>query len=87
MGQKLLENCPVKLVDVTNTIAIFGLELAGICGRTVQNKPYRVEMDNVVPISRDLDRLHKFVTLTADVMFINGVAFLTTLSRKSDCLP
>ena len=26
--------------------------------------------------------LHKFVTLTADVMFVNGIPFLVTLSRK-----
>jgi hypothetical protein len=26
--------------------------------------------------------LHHFVTLTADIMYVNGVAFLNTLSRK-----
>ena len=26
-------------------------------------------------------RLHHFVTLTADVMFVNGILFFTTLSR------
>ena len=33
-------------------------------------------------ILRGFHRLHKFVTLTADVMFVNGIAFLTRLSRK-----
>ena len=26
--------------------------------------------------------MHKFLTLTADVMFVNGVPFLVTFSRK-----
>ena len=32
-------------------------------------------------IPRDFYRLHHFVTLTADVMFVNGLAFFTTLGR------
>ena len=82
VGQKLLTNFPVKVVDITNAIAIFGPESAGMRGRTVQSKLDRVETDNIVPIPRDLYRLHKFVTLTADVMFVNGIVFMTTLSRR-----
>ena len=33
-------------------------------------------------IPKDFYKLHHFVTLTADIMYVNGVAFLTTLSRK-----
>ena len=34
-----------------------------------------------VEIPRDLDDMHKYVTLAADVMFVNGLPFLVTLSR------
>ena len=34
-----------------------------------------------IQIPRDYYVLHKFVTLTADLMFVNSVAFLVTLSR------
>ena len=41
--------------------------------------------ERVVPeylgIPRDFYRLCHFVTLTADVMFVNGLAFFTTLGR------
>ena len=33
-------------------------------------------------IPKDFYQLHKFVTLTADVMFVNGIPFLVTLSRN-----
>jgi hypothetical protein len=33
-------------------------------------------------IPDNFHRLHKFVLLTADVMFVTGIAFLTTLSCK-----
>ena len=33
-------------------------------------------------ISNDFYHVHHFVTLTADVMLVNGISFLTALSRK-----
>ena len=33
-------------------------------------------------IPDDFHRLHHFVTLVADIFYVNGVAFLMTLSRK-----
>ena len=34
-----------------------------------------------VKIPRDLVDMHKYVTVVADVMFVNGLPFLVTLSR------
>ena len=36
----------------------------------------------MLSIPRDFYKLHHVVTLTVDVMFVNGVPFLTTLYRK-----
>ena len=36
----------------------------------------------ILSIPRDFYKLHHFVTLTVDIIFVNGVSFLTTLSRK-----
>ena len=33
-------------------------------------------------ISKDFYQLHKYVTLTADKMFMNGIPFLVTFSRN-----
>ena len=35
-----------------------------------------------ISIPHDFYRLHKFVTITADFMFIRGIPFLVTFSRK-----
>ena len=50
---------------------------------TVRGPPIRVD-DDYVEVPRDFYELHKFVTLTADVMFINGLPFLVTLAVRLD---
>ena len=47
----------------------------------MRQKPDRVDIE-IISILNDFYRLHHFVLLTADVMFINGVSFLVMLSRK-----
>ena len=66
---------------MNNADVIFGTDLSGVWGRAVRTKPERVETDSVA-IPRDFYELNRFITLTADVMFVNGIAFMTTLSRK-----
>ena len=74
------KNCPVTVNDVTNARAIFGPDLAGLAGRSTRRKPKRV-VPEYMGIPRELYERHKYVTLTADVMFVNGIAFLVSLSR------
>lgn len=80
---KTSKHCPLKLEDITNAHAIFGTDLAGVHGKTVRFKPTRVEM-GYINIPDDFHKLCHFMTLTADMMFINGIAFLMTCLRKSD---
>ena len=76
-----LKSIPVKCADITNAHTIFGPYLSGVRGETVIQKPERVETEETY-VPRYLYGLHKFVTLTADEMFVNGVPFLVTLSQK-----
>ena len=73
--------CPISPVDVANKRVIFGPDLPNIQGKTVRTKPDRVDTDNDITIHSDY---HRFVavTLTADIMFVNGLPFLTTLSQR-----
>ena len=77
---KSFTNCRVKVSDVTNAKTIFGPYLPCLEGETTRQKPERVDPE-YTEIPRDFYELHKFVTLTDDVIFMNGVAFLTTLSQ------
>jgi hypothetical protein len=76
-----IKNCPFKPDHITNAHSIFGPSITGVQGRTTHQKPERVEAV-VGCIPDDFHRLHKFVVLTADMMFVNGMAFLTMLSWK-----
>ena len=46
----------------------------------VRKKTERVDLE-YLKIPMDFYELHKFVTLTADVMFVNGISFFITFSR------
>ena len=73
-----IKNCPATPVDVANAHTIFGPDLPGVRGKTVRQKPSWVE--TAVRVPDDYHRLNKFVTLTADVMFVNGYGLLVTFS-------
>jgi hypothetical protein len=74
-----IKNCPVRPEHTSNARSIFGPSIAGVQGKTVCCPPERVEAV-LSPIPEDYHCLHKFFMLTADVMFVNGIAFLAMLS-------
>jgi hypothetical protein len=76
-----IKNCPIKPEHINNARSIFGLSIAGVCMKTVRCKPEQVEAEPGC-IPDGFHRLHQFVVLIADVVFINSIAFLTTLSQK-----
>ncbi len=76
-----IKNCPIKPAHIANALTIFGPSAAGVRGKIVRRKPERVEA-KPGRIPDDFHRLHKFVVLIANVRFVNGTAFLITLSQK-----
>ena len=80
VSHKSLSNCLVRVYDITNSHAIFGPNRSRLKGATVRQKPDRVDPE-YTQIPRNLYELHNFFTLAADMMFVNDVKFLVTLSR------
>jgi hypothetical protein len=81
VSNNLIANCPITSSDVTNLRTIFGPDLASIRGKTVRHTPAPVVADyGVVPCG--LVDANKVITLAADVFFINGMAFLLTISKR-----
>jgi hypothetical protein len=77
----LIGNCPFLISEVTNARAIFGLDLASVRGKTVRRTPAPVVADYVaVPCL--LVEANKVVTLAADMFFVDGTAFLLTVSQR-----
>ena len=68
---KSLDNCSIVANDVTTARAIFGPSRPGLRGGKARQRPERV-VPEYLGIPNDFYRLHHFVILTADVMFVNG---------------
>eukprot|EP00984_Skeletonema_dohrnii_P033562 scaffold30483_cov78-Skeletonema_dohrnii-CCMP3373.AAC.1 len=80
-SHSLFRDCPVSSKDITNANRIFGPSLPIVKGKTVRKRPSRVE-PQFISIPAQVMELNKFVTLVADVMFVNGLPFFVTLSRN-----
>ena len=71
---------------------MLGPKISGIRGKTLQHKPYRLVM-YYVAMPRYFLKVHKFVTLVADVMFVIGAPLLITMPISMNfllfntCLP
>jgi hypothetical protein len=76
----MILNCPVIPTAVQNANQIFGPALTGVSGQTVR-RPLEFVTSNHIKISRALLEQHQQVTLAVDVMFVNGVPFLVSISR------
>ena len=74
-------NCPVTLKDVDLAEAIFGPDVASAKGKSTRRRPSPV-VENTVAIPKELYEIHEAVDLCIDAMFVNGHAFLSTVSKK-----
>ncbi len=76
--------------DAHNANQCFGPDLANLRGKTTRTKPEHIRVD-YVKIPQDFVKIHKYVTLVADIIFVNGMLFLATSLRgirlvKIECL-
>ena len=79
--QKFLQDCPITPSDIAIAHKNFGPDLANIRGKTVRRKPEHVSME-MVEIPQHILSNQQHVTLSADIMFVNEVPFLISLSRN-----
>ncbi len=75
-----VRNLDITVPAISNARDIFGPDLGAVRGKTVRQRPSAVRPE-YVNVPRDLYERIKNVTVTADVMFVNGLPFLVTLSR------
>ncbi len=54
--------------------------MAALKGKTVRKRPEPVKTD-IVSILKEIRELHKELTLTIDIFFVNKIPFFLTLSR------
>jgi len=77
--EDIIANC-LATVQVHKANRIFGPDLANLRGKMTRKKTEHSRVD-YIKIPRDFVNMHKYVTLVADVVFVNGLPFLVILSR------
>ena len=77
----LIRNCPVTEEDIKIAEKVFGKDITTLKGKSVRTKPVPVVTD-YVSVPKALMKKHRNVELCADIMFIQGLPFLTTISKK-----
>jgi hypothetical protein len=81
VSNNTITNCLVTTTAITNARNIFGKDLASVRGKTVQWTPAPVVGDYVA-VPKGVIEKNKTVTLAANVFFVDGIAFLLTVSRN-----
>ena len=75
----MLPNCPITKADILTAEHIFGRDVGSIKGKTVRHPPCHVST-YTEPLPRDILDQYWNVTVAGDVMFVNGLPFLVTIS-------
>jgi hypothetical protein len=82
----MIKNFPISPTDITNAHKIFGPDIATLKGKTVRRTPAGV-MTEYVKIPKEIISLNKNVTLAVDIMFVCGIPFMVSISRKTNLQP
>jgi hypothetical protein len=77
----MIKNCNVTPIDIDNAYTLFGDDIASLRGKTVRTTPDPV-MADYVEIPKIILDLNKDLTVAADIMFVNGMPFVTSISRN-----
>jgi hypothetical protein len=76
-----IKNCNVTGQDIRNAEHIFGPEKGSLQGKTVRKASDQVISGNLVPIPATILSHYRRVVLCVDVMKVNKMPFLVTISR------
>ena len=79
VSSNMIQNCPFSLSDITNAKIMYGPDIPRTQGATVRRRPALVVTDYVA-VMCSLVEANKVITLAADVFFVDGTAFLLTVS-------
>ena len=77
----MIVDCLVTFSDVKNAKLIFGPDITSLKGKSVRRKPASVVTD-YVEIPREIFKSRKELEVSTDIIFINKLPFLVSISRR-----
>jgi hypothetical protein len=75
LGQNGLTDCPIEVSDINTSNVFFGPNRPSLRGAKTRNIQVLRTKEQRITIPREFYRLHKRVTITADVMFVSGIPY------------
>jgi hypothetical protein len=79
--QHFLKNNPVQCVDIKDAENIYGTNVGSLKGKTVTRKGLTVA-GQITGVPPAIKQKYQNVTLYIDIMFVNKIPFLLTISRR-----
>eukprot|EP00536_Pseudo-nitzschia_multiseries_P015470 jgi/Psemu1/42725/gm1.42725_g len=80
--KNVIKDCPFVAKDVRLTTKILGPSVYAIKGKRVNRKKEAVHINDIVPLPRTIEQHYSQIILTIDVMHINRIPMLVTISRN-----
>ena len=81
LRQKIIKNCSVTTEDVNIALKIFGPDLGALKGKTTRRNIVQRVKDDLVEIPKELTIQFDNLILHFDIMYVNGLPFLTGIDR------
>jgi hypothetical protein len=76
-----IKDCPVSIKDAKVATNIWGPNIAALKRKTTQSTPNHVITD-IVKIPVEIRELHKFITISINIFFVNKIIFFITLIQN-----
>ncbi len=80
-GRGRIKNCDVTRQDIVNAEDIFGPDKGSLQGKTVRKASEQVRSGGLVPISATITDHYRRIVLRVDVLKVNKIPFLVSISR------
>jgi hypothetical protein len=76
-----IKDCPVTSKDAEVAMQIWGPNIAALKGKTTRITPKNA-MTDLVNIPVEIRDLHKFITISIDVFYVNKIIFFIMLKQQ-----
>ena len=77
-----IANCPITPDDARRALKIYGPDIAHLKGKETRPKAGRIEIRGLTPLPREVINNQKYVNLSADFFYVQGLPVLHTISRN-----